>query len=186
MEFYFEVGLYWKSEVKKRAAAANLQLSQQFGDAGSTHPFATQAVSLNRSVSWSYGRWPAKGAIIHSPEQNLPWLHAHRTLFDHVWIFAATPEELGLSTDLLEPLPKTPQTPNVDQAQDNAWFPSDEEFEALKKLQRSSKLKCWMRSEEDGVSLDYVDGSPNSGDNNLEAWQQRWKKTWYDRFGQME
>ena len=35
------------------------------------------------------------------------------------------------------------------------------------------------------MSLEYVDGSPKSPEK-MQAWQQRWKKTWYDRSGQVE
>ena len=195
--FYFEVGLYWKAKVKKRAAAVNLTLAKSFGPGDRTnHYFQTQAMSPKRSVAWSYGRWPTRGRVLRDPDQNNPWLHAHRTLFDQIWVFAATPEELGLTPSSLEILEKGPSAPYVIPNQDRAWYPSDDEFAALiDRMQTHPKLRCWLRSKADGVSLDYVDGSPPAGGGkegeeegigSLEPWRANWKKTWYDRLGQIE
>ena len=187
MPFYFEIGLYWKAKVKKRAAMANLTLAKYFGDVNGVHYFQTQAMSQKRGVVWAYGRWPTKGRVLRNPDQNIPWLHAHRTLFDQLWAFAATPEELGLSPSLLQILQEGPTTPVVIRRQDQAWYPSDVEFTALiNHLENHPKLRCWIRSG-DISNLEYVDGSPGGADmTSDDPSQVRWKKNWYDRLGQID
>ena len=97
MVFFGEVAFKWSAKVNEITPVSMAALHMQ----GHTHYFRANIVSKKPNLRWGTGKWLVDGKVIVSPEDQLPWFHAHRSYFTAFWAFAASPEELGLSTDLL-------------------------------------------------------------------------------------
>ncbi len=169
-----------------------------------SHPFTTLRLPLREeSVVWHTGKWLVPGQVIYSPADHTPFLHAHRSFLRGMWAFAATPEELGLTPDLLERTPEEPGVPGGWATQvddfDMCWIPRRGEGEggakrALMDRVGASKagpraLRCWFEPEVDarsggggsggaGMSLLHVRGTDTSPAF-PKAWQQNWEDSWY-------
>ncbi len=101
-----------------------------------------------------------------------------------VWAFAATPEELGLTKDLLQVVDDNtnPHSPTADN--DLIWNPevADPVAALMARVQASEAgleaLRCWMLDSDDEQGLEFVNGTdasrafPN-------AWNQNWIEGWY-------
>jgi hypothetical protein len=111
-----------------------------------------------------------------------------------MWAFAASPDELGLTSDLLQQTPQesVPASSNeISYDIDQCWIPrgNQDAQEALFDKIKNSKagmdaLRCWLVPSEDEKTLEFVKGT----DTSLaypEAWQQNWDETYYDRVGQV-
>ncbi|QDZ23632.1 hypothetical protein HOP50_11g61720 [Chloropicon primus] len=185
MVFYCEVAFKWsaRGQVKPISAAA---LHMQ----GDYHPFAANVVTKRPSLRWNTGKWPVDGNVIVSPEDQMPWFHAHRSYFTAFWAFAASPEELGLTTDLLRRVDDNNATKNgpLDDRWDWVWTPKDPPRALFERVRGSEKginsLRCWLSASDEEKVLEYVNGTSKSPDYR-QAWQQDWKASWYDRSGEV-
>jgi len=187
--FYTEVALKWSArdpEVSPISAAA---LHMQ----GNEHSYAANVVTRRPSLRWNTGKWPADGRMIISPEDQLPWFHAHRSYFDSMWAFAASPEELGLRPEeLLTRVDDNNQTKNGPLGEfDYVWsqknWTKGDAIRALEdKVGGSDKgfqsLRCWLRTSDEERVLEFVDGTAKEP---REAKDQDWKASWYDRSGEV-
>ena len=186
MVFYQEVALKWSSSnVVKPISTATMHMS-----AGGSHPFSTTLVTKRPSFLWSTSKWLVDGKVIVSQKDQMPWFHAHRKFCQGAWIFAASPEELGLTMDLLQKVDDNvhPYQPTRDN--DLVWNPEgNNPVKALIERVENSKagmesLKCWLMGSEAEKVLEYVNGTDASSDY-PESWQQNWRESWYDRAGEL-
>ena len=186
MLFYGEVALKWSAntdEVKSVSAAA-LHMR------GQSHGYVANIVTKRPSLRWSTGTWPVDGKVIISPEDQLPWFHAHRSYFTAFWAFAASPEELGLTTKLLRKVDDNNQTRNgkLDEY-DLVWTPDDPIRALEEKVAQSKKglksLRCWLVASDEEVVLEFVNETAGFSPELSEPWQQNWKGSWYDRAGEV-
>merc|ERR1712072_581788 len=108
--------------------------------------------------------------------------------------FAASPEELGLTQDLLEQTPQdqVPESSNeVSWTYDTSWIPRGQDAEKVlfDKIRNSKagmeSLRCWMVPSEEEKTLEFVKGTDTSPLDYPEAWQQGWEETHYDIVGQV-
>lgn len=189
MVFYLEASMRWSSdETITPVARANLRMHIT-----NKHPFNTILLPLEDSVIWNTGKWLVDGRVVFSLEDQTPWVHSHRSFLKGEWAFAASPEELGLTQDLLEQTPQdqVPEGSNeISYTYDTSWIPRGQDAEkALFDKIKNSKagmesLRCWMVPSEEEKTLEYVKGTDTSLEY-PEAWQQNWDETWYDRVGQV-
>ena len=186
MLFYGEIALKWSAntdDVKSVSAAALHMI-------GKSHPYMANIVTKRPSLRWSTGTWPVDGKIIISPEDQLPWFHAHRSYFTAFWAFAASPEELGLTTKLLRKVDDNNQTRNgkLDKF-DLVWTPDDPIRALEEKVAQSKKglksLRCWLVASDEEKVLVYVNETAGFSPELSEPWQQNWKGSWYDRAGEV-
>ncbi|QDZ24797.1 hypothetical protein HOP50_14g73370 [Chloropicon primus] len=182
MIFYGEVGIEWTS-IEDTRPISSLALHM----AGAKHSFAANIVTKRQSLRWNTGVWPANGEIIISPEDQMPWFHAHRSYFTAFWAFASSPEDLGLTSDLLKPVDDNNVTKNgpLDMF-DKVWTPEDP-IQALSDkigLKGKESMRCWLMHNEDEKVLEFVEGSDSSS-KYPSAWQQDWKASYYDRAGEV-
>jgi hypothetical protein len=187
--FYLEASVRWSSDTTlKPVARANLRMHIT-----NKHPFNTILLPLEDSVIWNTGKWLVDGRVVYSLKDQTPWVHSHRSFLKGEWGFAASPEELGLTQDLLEQTPQD-QVPEssteVSWTYDTSWMPRGQDAEkALFDKIKNSKagmesLRCWMVPSEEEKTLEFVKGTDTSRAY-PEAWQQNWEETWYDRVGQV-
>ena len=186
MVFFGEVAFKWSAKVNEITPVSMAALHMQ----GHTHYFRANIVSKKPNLRWGTGKWLVDGKVIVSPEDQLPWFHAHRSYFTAFWAFAASPEELGLTTDLLEEVGDNNVTKNgdVDHKFDMVWKPKDP-MKALEEKVAGSKaglksLRCWMVTSNEEVVLEFVNETVPSTENS-QPWQQNWKGSWYDRAGEV-
>ena len=185
MVFYGEVAFKWSAKVNEIKPVSMAALHMQ----GHTHYYRANIVSKKPNLRWSTGKWPVDGKVIISPEDQLPWFHAHRSYFTAFWAFAASPEELGLTTDLLEKVGDNNVTKNgpLDEY-DLVWVPEDPTKALEEKVARSKKglksLRCWLIASDQEVVLEFVNETVPSPELS-EPWQQNWKGSWYDRAGEV-
>jgi hypothetical protein len=193
MTFYLETSLRWSTDTSLTPVSrANLRMHPQ-----PNHAYSTQLLPLEDSIMWNTGKWLVDGRVVYSPMDQTPWVHSHRTFLKGEWAFAGSPEELGLTLDLLEQTPqesvpgsegdKFLQTDSADQC----WIPrgNQDAQEALFDKIKNSKagmeaLRCWLVPSEDEKTLEFVKGTDTSRAY-PEAWQQNWDETYYDRVGQV-
>ncbi|QDZ25008.1 hypothetical protein HOP50_15g75490 [Chloropicon primus] len=182
--FYGEMSFKWSARDLKPVSAAALHMK------GLTHELAVNVVTRRQSLKWNTGAWPVDGKIIISPEDQLPWFHAHKSYFTGFWAFAAAPEELGLTENLLKYVDDNNVTKNGKlDAYDRVWAPEGDPIQALSdKLAKSDKgmesLRCWMMHSDENKLLEYVNGTDSSRAY-PQPWQQMWKASYYDRAGEV-
>jgi len=156
-------------------------------------------------VVWHTGKWLVPGQVVYSPRDHTPYLHSHRSFLRGMWAFAASPEDLGLTLDLLE---RTPEEPRVAEGWaagiediDLCWIPRHGQQGAAKQalMDRVSKsvagmeaLRCWFEPDDEdgdggrgGGSLLHIQGTDTSP-SFPKAWQQGWVDSWYDRAGEVQ
>ena len=186
MVFYQEVALKWSSSnVVKPISTATMHMS-----AGGSHPFSTTLVTKRPSFLWSTSKWLVDGKVIVSQKDQMPWFHAHRKFCQGAWIFAASPEELGLTRDLLQKVDDNTNQYQPTGFNDLVWNPEgNNPVKALIERVENSKagmesLKCWLMGSEAEKVLEYVNGTDASSDY-PESWQQNWRESWYDRAGEL-
>ncbi len=121
-----------------------------------------------------------------------------------MWAFAARPEELGLTMDLLERTPQELAGAGLEVANENdvCWIPRQggdgghggggAKRALMDRIARSEAgldaLRCWLEpdaSKPDARILDHVSATNSSSSLYPEAWQQNWVDSWYDRVGQV-
>ena len=185
MVFYGETAFKWSAKVNEIKPASIAALHMR-----GSHAYVALIVAKEPNLRWGTGKWPVDGKVIISPEDQLPWFHAHRSYFTAFWAFAASPEELGLTTDLLEEVGDNNVTKNgdVDHKFDMVWKPKDP-MKALEEKVAGSKaglksLRCWMVASNEEVVLEFVNETVPSTENS-QPWQQNWKGSWYDRAGEV-
>jgi hypothetical protein len=185
MVFYQEIALKWSSrESVKPISIATLHMLP-----GGTHPFSTTLVTERPNVIWSTAKWLSDGRVLISEEDQLPWFHSHRKFCHSVWVFAASPEELGLTQDLLQPVDDN-ESVQPTESYDLVWTPDSEDAtQALMDRIRKSAagmdaLRCWSTDSEQEKMLEYVNGTDSSA-LYPESWHQNWKESWYDRAGEV-
>jgi len=196
MTFYMETSLRWSSDTTlKPNARAHYERHP------TTHVYNTILLPLREeSIMWHSGKWFVPGQVIYSPKDQYPWLHSHRSFLKGMWAFAASPEELGLTPDLLELTPQSavPEgSSELATERDACWVPRDGDMsaeEAMWHVIRNSEAgkeaaRCWLTTNDDLAdkrTLDFVPGTDaNWRDGYVEAWQQGWEESWYDRAGQV-
>ena len=186
MVFFGEVAFKWSAKVNEITPVSMAALHMQ----GHTHYFRANIVSKKPNLRWGTGKWLVDGKVIVSPEDQLPWFHAHRSYFTAFWAFAASPEELGLSTDLLRKVGDNNVTKNgpLDEY-DVVWTPEDPSKALEEKVATSKKglksLRCWMVASDEEVVLEFVNETAGFSPELGEPWQQNWKESWYDRAGEV-
>ena len=186
MLFYGEVALKWSAKVDEIKPVSMAALHY----IGKSHAYAANIVTKRPSLRWGTGTWPVDGKVIISPEDQLPWFHAHRSYFTAFWAFAASPEELGLTTKLLRKVDDNNQTRNgkLDKF-DLVWTPDDPIRALEEKVAQSKKglksLRCWLVASDEEKVLEYVNETAGFSPELSEPWQQNWKGSWYDRAGEV-
>ena len=129
----------------------------------------------------------------YSPINQTPRVHSHRSFLKGHFAFAASPEELGLTLDLLEQTPQESVPASSDEKSnylDQCWMPRNQDpNEALFDRIKNSKagmeaLRCWLNPSNEEKTLEFAKGTDTSLQY-PEAWQQNWEETWYDRVGQV-
>jgi hypothetical protein len=194
MTFYLETSMRWSTDTSLTPVSrANYRMHGT-----NNHPFNTILLPLeDESVVWNTGKWLVNGRVIYSPLDQTPWVHAHRSFLRGQWAFAASPEDLGLTLDLLEqtPLESVPGADGTDKDTtpyylDLSWVPRDQDthtalFDKIKNSKAGMEsLRCWMVPSEEEKTLEFVKGTDASRAY-PEAWQQNWEETYYDRVGQV-
>ena len=190
MVFYQEVALKWSSREDVKPMSTITSHMSYGGESDPGHPFSTTLVTKRPSFLWSTSKWLVDGKVIVSQKDQMPWFHAHRKFCQGAWIFAASPEELGLTMDLLQKVDDNvhPYQPTRDN--DLVWNPEgNNPVKALIERVENSKagmesLKCWLMGSEAEKVLEYVNGTDASSDY-PESWQQNWRESWYDRAGEL-
>jgi hypothetical protein len=191
LTFYLETSVRWSSDMTlTQASRANLRMHN------TKHSYKTVLLPLeDESVVWNTGKWLVDGRVIYSPLDQTPWVHSHRSFLRGEWAFAASPEDLGLTSDLLQQTPQesVPEgSSETSKDRDMCWikFPRGKDakrslFDKIKNSKAGMEsLRCWMVPSEEERTLEFVKGT----DTSLaypEAWQQGWDETWYDRVGQV-
>jgi hypothetical protein len=191
MTFYLETSLRWSTDNGLKAVS---RISSNFPGTSKQHPFSTHLFPLEDSIEWYTSKWLVDGKVIYSPLDQTPWLHSHRSFLKGMWAFAASPDELGLTSDLLQQTPQesVPASSNeISYDIDQCWIPrgNQDAQEALFDKIKNSKagmdaLRCWLNPSEEEKTLEFVEGTDTSRAY-PEAWQQNWEETWYDRVGQV-
>lgn len=186
MIFFEEIAVKWTSAVDmKPISSAMFHAKNSKG-----HPYATTMVAQRPSIMWSTGEWFVDGKVLISPEDQLPWFHAHRPYFKSMWAFAASPEELGLTADLLRTVDDYDPDMIEVKDYDYVWTPDGEDAtQALMDRISSSSagmdaLRCWLIGSEEEKILEHVNGTDSSA-LYPESWHQNWKESWYDRAGEV-
>ena len=189
LTFYLETSVRWSSDMTLTPVSrANLRMHD------TKHSYKTVLLPLQEeSVVWNTGKWLVDGKVIYSPKDQTPWIHSHRSFLKGMWAFAASPEELGLTLDLLEQTPQesVPEG-SVERSneRDMCWMPRTQDAEAalFDKIKNSKAgmeaLRCWLNPSNEEKTLEFVKGTDTSLQY-PEAWQQNWEETWYDRVGQV-
>ena len=186
MVFYQEVALKWSSSNVVKPISVAVQHMMK----GGSHPFSTTLVTKRPSFLWSTSKWLVDGKVIVSQKDQMPWFHAHRKFCQGAWIFAASPEELGLTRDLLQKVDDNTNQYQPTGFNDLVWNPEgNNPVKALIERVENSKagmesLKCWLMGSEAEKVLEYVNGTDASSDY-PESWQQNWRESWYDRAGEL-
>ncbi|QDZ24722.1 hypothetical protein HOP50_14g72580 [Chloropicon primus] len=186
MVFFQEIAIKWSSDEDLRPISTGMLHAKP----SSSSPFATRMVAQRPSYTWNTGKWLVDGKVVISPEDQLPWFHAHRPYFKAMWAFAASPEDLGLTSDLLFKVDD--QVNNLKPSDyDYVWTVDGAEdvVEALRARVGNStagleSLRCYLRSSDAEKILERVDAT-NSSSQFPEAWQQNWKGNLYDRAGEV-
>ena len=192
MTFYLETSLRWSSNPNLKPVSRALLRPQKITE----HPYFTILLpTRERSIIWNTGKWLVDGQVLYSLKDQLPWFHSHRSFTQGLWAFAASPEDLGLTVDLLEQTPQAslPQESGQNSTEKDAcWIPPPEQdaVQVLMDTIKSSSagmgaLKCWLvpGDSADDRTLEFVRGTDTSPGEYPEAWQQNWKESWYDRVG---
>ena len=158
---------------------------------GGDHPFATVLVTKRPSFLWSTSKWLVDGKVLVSRKDQFPWFHAHRKFCGAAWVFAATPEELGLTTDLLQVVDDNENEHQETRPGDLVWNPPESEDPIASLLRRVGEseaglasLRCWLAGSEEEKVLEHVNATDASSAY-PEAWRQNWIEGWYDRAGEV-
>jgi len=185
MVFFKEIAVRWSSEDN----LTPISTAMLHAHASKGSPFATTMVAQRPSLMWNTGTWITDGKVLISPRDQLPWFHAHKPYFRAMWAFAARPEDLGLTRDLLQKVDD--QINNMKPRDyDYVWAPDGEDpVEALKNRINGSEagwdsLRCWLAPGEGERILERVEATDSSAEY-PEAWNQNWKGNWYDRAGEV-
>ena len=190
MVFYQEVALKWSSREDVKPMSTITSHMSYGGESDPGHPFSTTLVTKRPSFLWSTSKWLVDGKVIVSQKDQMPWFHAHRKFCQGAWIFAASPEELGLTRDLLQKVDDNTNQYQPTGFNDLVWNPEgNNPVKALIERVENSKagmesLKCWLMGSEAEKVLEYVNGTDASSDY-PESWQQNWRESWYDRAGEL-
>ncbi|QDZ24721.1 hypothetical protein A3770_14p72390 [Chloropicon primus] len=188
MVFYQEIALKW-SAGDREGRTRPVSCAVQHMHPGGGHPFATTLVTRRPSFLWSTTKWMVDGKVLVSQRDQQPWFHAHRKFCQAAWVFAASPEQLGLTTDLLRQVDDSEGEQRTGE-NDLVWTPEAEDpVQALVDRVLASEagmesLRCWLMDSESERVLEHVRGT-DSSPSHPEAWRQNWRDGWYDRAGEL-
>uniref|UniRef100_A0A7S2Z7S4 Uncharacterized protein n=1 Tax=Chloropicon laureae TaxID=464258 RepID=A0A7S2Z7S4_9CHLO len=148
MIFFKEVAVKWSAD----ETLTPVSTAMTHAKASKGSPFATTMVAQRPSFLWSTAQWLVDGKLVISREDQVPWFHSHKPYFRAMWAFAASPEELGLTGDLLWQVDDQIGGQGA-RDYDYVWAPDGEDpLTALKRRVNQSvagweALRCWMLPE---------------------------------------
>ncbi|UPR03925.1 hypothetical protein HOP50_14g72560 [Chloropicon primus] len=191
MVFYQEIALKWsaREDATKPVSIQVAHMPSSETEKARGHPFATTLVTRRPSFLWSTTKWMVDGKVLVSQRDQQPWFHAHRKFCQAAWVFAASPEQLGLTTDLLRQVDDSEGEQRTGE-NDLVWTPEAEDpVQALVDRVLASEagmesLRCWLMDSESERVLEHVRGT-DSSPSHPEAWRQNWRDGWYDRAGEL-